>query len=242
MRNPRSRSPLGPATRGRRRRARAASALCALVGCTVAFGAAAGASPAATTSASLASIHRMTPTQFTAIERVLVAALPLDSYATSSAPQTEIDAATTKAVNACLKLSTHDPLLRALRAGCPAISAFTKITADIGSCADATCLKKILGRTRTVLRRAVKGSKVSDRAVSATHLAAGCKQALVTPPGGYVAYNMLDAAFAKLQHALTTQSAADLSAAEKAFDAADKRASSFPSDKRSLQLLRAHCR
>ena len=126
----------------------------------------------------LSSIHRLTAGQLAAIERVYVAALPLDK---PNATQSQIGAATRKTLSACLKLSRKDPLLRAMRAGCPAVSALTSLTADIGACSDAACLKAALGKARTALKDAVSGSHVSDRAVNATRLPAGCKRALVTP-------------------------------------------------------------
>jgi hypothetical protein len=198
-------------------------------------------STAAGASARLATIHRLTGAEFAAIERVFVAALPLDKLGDDSKPS-EIEAATSKAHNACLKLSTRDPLLRALRAGCPALSAFTEVNAEVGACSDAACLKRALGRARTALGKAVSGNRTSDRGVNATRLAAGCKRALVSPAASYVVYDKFDAAFAKLQDALTTGSADDLDAAEAALAAADKRADDLPTVKRSLQLLRAGCR
>lgn len=221
--------------------------MCLLVACALApaaFGGAAGAvaSTAKTSAARLAAIHRLTAAQFAAIERVYVAALPLDSFRTTESPsQSAVDAATRGALRACLKLSTRDPLLRALRAGCPAISDFTKATTAVAKCSDAACLTRALAAARTALRRGINGSRTSDRAVDATHLPRRCKQALVTPPKGYAAYDELDVAFRKLQHALATSSAADLSAAEAALARADKASNSLPTAKRSLQLLRSGC-
>lgn len=187
----------------------------------------------------LSSIHRLTAAQLSAIERVYVAALPLDK---PNATQAQIDAATRKTLSACLKLSKKDPLLRAIRAGCPAVSALTSLTADIGACSDAACLKGAIGKARTELKNAVDGSHVSDRAVKATHLSAGCKRALVTPPAGYAAYKQLDAALGKLQHALSTGSASDLADAEAALNAADKQSKGLPTTRSSLKLLRSDCR
>jgi hypothetical protein len=193
--------------------------------------------------AQLASIHRLTPSEFAAIERVYVAALPLDDFRTSKTPpQSKLDAAGRAVVRACRKLSTRDPLLRALRAGCPATIEFTEATKALDACSDATCLKRALTSARGTLRRAVSGSHATDRAINATHLARRCKRALVTPPEGYTAYKQLDTGLGKLRHALDTGSSDDLAAAEAALARAEKAANRLPTSRRSLQLLRSDCR
>lgn len=233
-------------------RARARSlglrAVCFAVACALALTAFGGASGAAASTpkgsaARLAAIHRLSAAQFAAIERILVAALPLDESRTSeTVPQSKLDAATDAVLRACLKLSTRDPLLRALRAGCPAISEVSEATTVLSACSDEACLTRALTSVRAALRRSVSGSRISDRAVNATHLARRCKQALVTPPKGYAAYNRLDAALGKLEHALATGSPDDLAAAEGALDRAEKDSNVVPTAKRSLQLLRSGCR
>ena len=216
---------------------RSAWVACALALVLATAGVAAAATP------KLASIHRLSAAQFAAIERVYVAALPLDTLSDGGPPsQAQADRVTRKAVSACLKLSTKDPLLRALRAGCPAISALTQVTVDLGECSSAACLRSALGRARSALRKAVSGSRTSDRAVNATRLPAACKRPLVTPAKGYAVYRELDGALAKLQHALSTGSASDLAAAQAALDAADRHSSSLPTAKTSLRQLRASCR
>lgn len=146
-------------------------------------------------------------------------------------------------LRACRKLSTGgDPLLRVLRAGCPATVEFTQATKTLGSCSSAACLKRALKSTRATLRRSVSGSRATDRAINATHLPRRCKLALVTPPKGYAAYQQLDAALGKLEHALDTGSPDDLAAAEAALTRAEKAANRLPTSKRSLQLLRSDCR
>jgi hypothetical protein len=231
-----------------RRRALAAPAVCFVVVCAFAVTAVGGASRAATSTpkggtARLAAIHRLTAAQFAAIERVFVAALPLDEFQTSdTVPQAKVDAATQAVLGACRRLSTRDPLLRALRAGCPAVSEFTEATTAVGACSDAACLARALTSARAALRRGIDGSRVADRAVNATHLARRCKRALVTPPAGYAAYEEFDAALGKLQHALATASSDDLAAAEDALARAEKDSNSLPTNKRSLQLLRSGCR
>lgn len=223
-------------------------AVCFAVACALAvtaFGGASGAVAATPrgNTARLAAIHRLTAAQFAAIERVFVAALPLDELRMSDTlPQAKVDAATQAVLGACRKLSTHDPLLRALRAGCPVISEFTEATAAVGACSDAACLTRALTSARAALRRGASGSRVADRAVNATHLARRCKRALVTPPAGYAVYNEFDAALGKLEHALATASPDDLAAAEAALARAEKDSNSLPTAKRSLQLLRSGCR
>jgi hypothetical protein len=211
----------------------------------IAFGGAAGAAASTPRSypARLAAIHRLTAAQFAAIERIYVAALPLDEFRTSdAAPPSKVEAATQALLRACGRLSPQDPLLRALRDGCPAISEFTEATAAVAACSDAACLKRTLASARAALRRGVSGSRGSDRAINATHLPRRCKRALVTPPRAYAVYDELDAALGKLEDALATASAADLSAAETALARAEKDANGLPTAKRALQLLRSACR
>jgi hypothetical protein len=229
-------------------RALVTPAVCIVAVCALALTAFGGASDAAASTpkgstARLAAIHRLTAAQFAAIERVYIAALPLDEFRTSeTVSQAKVEAATQAVLGACRKLSTHDPLLRVLRAGCPAASEFTEATTVIGACSDAACLTRALTSARAALRRGVSGSRVTDRAINATHLARRCKRALVTPPAGYTAYDELDAALGKLQHALATASSDDLAAAEAALARAEKDSDSLPTAKRSLQLLRSRCR
>lgn len=231
-----------------RARALGTRAMCFVVACAfalTAFGDACGAAASTPkdSAARLAAIHRLTAAQFAAIERVLVAALPLDEFRTSeTVPQSKVDAATRAVVRACRKLSTRDPLLRALRAGCPTISEFTEATAVLGACSDPACLTRALKSVRAALRRSISSSRVSDRAINTTHLARRCKQALVTPPRGYAAYNRLDAALGQLERALATGSPDDLAAAEAALARTEKDSDSLPTAKRSLQLLRSACR
>jgi hypothetical protein len=223
-------------------------AVCSVVACALALTAFGGASGAAASTpkgstARLAAIHRLTAAQFAAIERVYVAALPLDAFRTSdTAPLSKVDAATQAVIRACGKLSAHDPLLRALRAGCPAISEFTEAVTAVAACSDAACLTQALESARAALRRGVSGSRVSDRAINATHLARRCKRALLTAPRAYAVYDELDAALETLEHALASASADDLTAAEAALARAEKDSNSLPTAKRSLQLLRSGCR
>jgi hypothetical protein len=195
------------------------------------------------TPAQLASIHRLTATQFAAIERIYIAALPLDQFRTSeTVPQSKLDAAARGVLRACRRLSTRDPLLRVLRTGCPSTVEFTEATKTLSSCFDATCLKRALKSTRATLRRSISGSHAMDRAIHATHLPRRCKQTLATPPSGYAAYRQLDAALGKLERALDTGSPDDLAAAEAALARAEKAGNRLPTSKRSLQLLRSDCR
>ena len=169
------------------------SAVCFVVACALALTAFGGASGATASTpkgnaARLAAIHRLTAAQFAAIERVFVAALPMDEFRTSdTVAQSKLEAATKAVLRACGRLSTRDPLLRALRAGCPAVSDFTEATTAVGACSDAACLTDAITSARAALRRGISGSRASDRVVNATHLAPRCKRALVTPPKGYVA-------------------------------------------------------
>jgi hypothetical protein len=228
-------------------RAHAGRPLRFVVACALAaFGAASGAAAAtpAGSAARLAAIHRLSAAQFAAIERVYVAAIPLDELGRSeTAPQSEVDAASNAVLRVCRKLSTRDPLLRAMRTGCAAIADLNEATSTLAACSDdAACLKRAIKSGRAALRRGINSSRVSDRAVNATHLAPRCKRALVTPPRGYAAYNELDAGLGKLDRALTTGSPDDFAAAEAALARAEKDGRSLPTAKRSLQLLRSDCR
>jgi hypothetical protein len=225
--------------------ARGTRSLRFVVACALALAALGGGSAVAASddSARLPAIRRLSPAQFVAIEGVYVAALPFDRFRTSeTAPQSKYDAATKAVLRACGKLSTRDPLLRALRAGCPATSELNKATAALAACSDAACVRRAIRAARAALRRGISGGRVSDRAVNATHLAPRCKRALVTPPGGYTAFDELDAALGKLDRALATGSPDALAAAQTALARAEKKANRLPTAKRSLQLLRTGCR
>jgi hypothetical protein len=221
---------------------------CFVVLCAAAPAPLAGVSPdvasaSAGTNARLAAIRRLSPAQFRAIERVYVASLPLDKFRGTDTPSpSKLEAATRGVLKACLKLSTRDPLLRALRAGCPSLAEFTDASTALAECSSSACLTRALKTARSTLRRVVSGSRASDRAVNATRLASGCKSALITPRDGYVAYDQHSKAFAKLERALATSSAADLAAAEAALAAADRASARTPTAKRLLQRLRSGCR
>lgn len=204
--------------------------------------AAAAAAPQIDT-ARLKKIHKMSTAQFAAIERVYLAALPLDKFRKADAGSlSAANAASRKALNACLKLSTTDPLLRALRAGCPALADLSQETAGLDSCTQAACLKRVLSATRAKLRQARDGSRVSDRGVHATRLAKACKHVLLTPRSSYVAYDEYDKGFAKLAHAVDAGSQSELEAAQRLLNAAAKQSAKAPSVKTSLRRLRADCR
>jgi hypothetical protein len=210
----------------------------------VGIGAASGAASTPVRSATgLASIKRLSAAQFAALERVFVAAVPLDKLTRlENAPQSKLDAATKTFARACNQLSTRDPLLRPMRAGCPAITEINKATTDIGACSDTACLRRAIKAARAAMRRVVSGSRTSDRAANATHLSPSCKRALVAPPKSYTAYDQLDAAFGKLDHALAAGSADELSAAEAALTRAEKVGERLPTAKRLLALFRSGCR
>ena len=216
-----------------------ASAL-ALAAFAVPSGAAAAAAKATTTQ--LASIHRLTPAQFAAIERVSVAALPLDS---SGRPKRRRNPSSTPQHAGCSAPAAGSPPATHCCACCAPAAAtfeFTEATKKLDSCLDAACLKRVLKSTRATLRRSVSASRATDRAINATHLPRRCKQALVTPPKGYAAYRQLDAALGKLERALDTGSPGDLAAAEAALARSEEAGNRLPTSKRSLQLLRSGCR
>jgi hypothetical protein len=222
-------------------------ALRVVVTCTLALVGIGAASAAASTpgrsATGLASIQRLSAAQFAALERVFAAAVPLDKLTRlDDAPQSKLDAATKTFVRACNQLSTRDPLLRPMRAGCPAITEINKATRDVGACSDTACLRRAITSARAALRHSVSASHTSDRAVNATHLSDPCKRALVAPPKSYTAYDQLDAAFGKLDHALATGSADELSAAEAALTRAEKVGERLPTAKRLLALFRSGCR
>jgi hypothetical protein len=193
--------------------------------------------------ARLAKISKLGKARFAAIERVYVASLPLDKFrGKNPGSLSAANAASRKALNACLKLSTNDALLRALRAGCPALADLSQETAGLDTCTQAACLKRILNATRAKLRNARDGSRVSDRGVHATHLARACKHVLLTPSSDYVAYDKFDRGFAKLARALDSGSQTEIEAAQKLLNEAEKASAKGPSVKTSLRRLRAHCR
>jgi hypothetical protein len=113
---------------------------------------------------------------------------------------------------------------------------------DIGACSDTACLRRAIKAARAAMRRVVSGSHTSDRAANATHLSPPCKRALVAPPKSYAAYDQLDAALGKLDHALARGSADELDAAEAALTRAEKVGDRLPTAKRLLALFRSGCR
>jgi hypothetical protein len=222
---------------------KARARLLVAVTCTVALAAGDAATARERSAVEPASIQRLSAAQFAALERVFVAAVPLDRLQRSeAAPQSKLEAASKKFVRTCNTLSTSDPLLRAMRAGCPAITELTKVTGDIDACSDAACVRRAIKSTRAAMRRVVRGSRTSDRAVNATHLPAGCKRALLSPPGSYPAYDQEDAALGKLDHALVTGSAHKPHAAQAALTRAEKAGNRLPTAKRLLALFRSSCR
>jgi hypothetical protein len=215
---------------------------CALALAAIGAACAEGAGPTDST-AGLVAIQRLSAAQYAALDHVFVVSLPLDRLQRSeTAPQSKLDAATNALVRACNKLSTRDPLLRAMRSGCAAIADVNEATRDVGACSDPACVRRAIKSARAAMHRIVSGSRTSDRAVNATHLPARCKRALVAPPDSYPAYDELDEAFDKLDHALATRSDDELAAAEAALTRAEKKGDRLPTAKRLLQLFRSGCR
>jgi hypothetical protein len=185
----------------------------------------------------LAAIHTLSGSRYKAIERVLIAGLPLDTVS-----EAKYGAALDAMLRACGKLSRQDPLLRAMRAGCPAMSEFAEAMGAMDVCWDTECFEREIKSARAALRRVIGGSRMSDRAIKATRLAAGCKRALVTPPGGYASSTKLYAGLGKLQHAVATGSDDDFAAAEAALARAEETEDRLPTNRRLLQMFRSGCR
>jgi hypothetical protein len=227
-------------------RAHGRLAVCSVVACILVVTALGHASPAAGNASRLPAIHRLSATQFTALERYLVAGLPMDEGRTNTLPQSKIDATNRAILRACRRFSRRDPLLRELRVSCIKDSDLDQALSAYNVCANAACLPDVLKAVRAGLRQAISGGRIATRAVNATHLPDRCKRTIVDSPKLFAYYERLDAAFAKVQHAMATGSAADFNAAEAALARADsarqKLLKGTPTVRRSLQLLRSTCR
>jgi len=129
----------------------------------------------------LASIEALTPSQYTAIEKVYVAALRLDERQESAAT---LRLVLRPVQDACDDLDADDPLLGVLRTSCPVGAEMFKAvtrTDDCGSAGKDECADAFEDAQATT-QRLVEASRASNRAVNATRLPQGCKRALLTPP------------------------------------------------------------
>lgn len=189
----------------------------------------------------LSAIHSLSAKQFAAVERVYIAMLPLDDV-NESTPEAELNATMDATVRACFKLSKRDPLLRAMRVGCPAISEFPEALAAYNTCLAIPCLKLAVKSARAAMRRMISSSRINDRAVKATHLPARCKRALLTSPEDYAQVAKTEEALATLQRGLTTGSLDELAAGEEALNRALMEDTSSLTAKQILQRFRSACR
>ena len=225
-------------------------AVCLVVACTLALtvlgdASRAEAAPREGDTARLAALHRLTTTQFAVIERYAVAALPMDEARTNTLPQSKVDATTRAMLRACRKFSRRDPLLRALRTSCMSDVELTQAFSAYNACSNAGCLPDVLRAMRAELRQAISGGRIAARAINATNLARGCRQAILDPPKLFVFYKRLDAAFAKVQRVMATGSPAGFATAQTALARAERARNELrgePTIKRSLQLMRSTCR
>ena len=190
----------------------------------------------------LAAIKQLSRAQYAAIERVYVAALPLDRLNRPGAlpTPTEIKAASRRMISACEGLPERDALLGVIRASCPAAARFIDATVAIGTCASAEGCKDALREALSSLKQVVATSRVSDRAVRSTQLSRSCERALVTPRTGYTLYRQAETALRTALRALDSGSDDELIEALTALGALDQ--SSVPTARQMLRRLRSGCR
>ena len=184
---------------------------------------------------------RLGTARFDALDAVYAAAVPIDELENDKDPgSARFKAATGRFLEACDALDREDPLLGALRRGCPLLATFTEQSAGFeGACQSATSCSAAISEVRTTLASLKRFSRSSDRAVEAANITSACKAALRTPKKGYAVYDELDSAFGVLQRALKSGSEADLKEAQRRLDRLDPDAS--PSAKESLEKFRTGC-
>lgn len=184
---------------------------------------------------------RLTPRQYTALEDVYEAALPIDELEPPEEPasQSELEAIAKPVVAACETLDGDDRLLRELRAACLAAMRLLVSSAGVSNCGAAHSCRQAIEGMRAAARDVVASSRASDRVIAAARLAPGCTRALATPEAAYTYYRRLDAHLAKLAEALASGSAAQVRAAAAALARLDADA---PSARQSLGDFRAACR
>ena len=190
----------------------------------------------------LAAIEQLSSAQYAAIERVYVAALPLDNLNRPGASPTpaEVKAASRRILGACEALMRRDPLLGVIRASCPAAARYIDATVAIGACASAEDCSDALREGLSSLEQVVATSRVSDRAVRLTRLSRACERALVTPRTGYTLYRQTATALRMALRALASGSDDAIIEALTALGAIDQR--SVPTARQMLRRLRSGCR
>lgn len=185
---------------------------------------------------------RLGTARFDALDAVYVAAVPIDELENEKDPpgSAKFKAATGPFLEACDALDREDPLLGALRRGCPLLATFTEQSAAFeAACQSPTSCSAAISDVRTTLANLKRFIRSSDRAVEAANITSACKAALRTPKKGYAVYDELDSAFGVLQRALKSGSEADLKEAQRRLDGLDPDAS--PSAKESLEKFRTGC-
>ena len=129
----------------------------------------------------LSKITALTDSQYTALEKVYVASLPLDDLDDITKPAYKRAVGSVVAV--CDRLDDDDPLLREIEATCPVTAELVDVSAAAFGCSDPAECGDAFEAAQATAQRVLDASRDSDAAVKATRLPAGCKKVLVAPPG-----------------------------------------------------------
>lgn len=204
--------------------------------------------------ARLALIEKLTPGQYTALKKLYVAALPLDTFDGSHArPRlAALKVASEPFVAACSELDSGDPLLGPSRAQCQQAATFL-VASDPSACThdllalllapggrESENCQRAFTNYPASLDKVVESSRVADRAVRATHLPRACKRALVTTKPFYLQARNYDLAVRMLVRALGPGARADDAHAALGTRARHRR-DTGPTAQQQLDQLRRHC-
>jgi hypothetical protein len=187
----------------------------------------------------LAPIQKLTQSQYTAIEKVYVAGLPLDDLEDITKPAYK--RAVDSLIRVCEQLDEDDPLLGKIRATCPVTAELVDASIAAFGCPNPDECGDAFEAAQSSAKDVVQKSRESDAAVNATRLPQSCKTALVTPPEAYAQAVALESAFGKVARAVKTDANEDDAAALQAISAVDDLPEE-PSAKQILARLRRNCR
>src|SRR5215213_45112 len=114
--------------------------------------------------AKLASIQALTESQYTAIKKVYVAALPLDDLSDTPSPS-ELRQAVQPVLDACDELDADDSLLGPFKATCPATAKLVESVTRTAGCARDDSCEDVFREAQANTQRLVSTGRVADDAV-----------------------------------------------------------------------------
>ena len=189
----------------------------------------------ALTSAALGASPRLTDARFQALDAVYRTAIPLEKNKVSA---DEIAAAD----QACQALDPADALLAKMRPACLLGVEVVRYTEQFTGCDDQASCKEAIKTLRVDLQNLVSAMHTANRGVKSEVAAGACRKALMSSKDDFADAALLINAFRKVEHALDTGRKADLDAADRALNKADKAASDGPSAKTQRKRFRTGCK